>query len=316
MRAYVFPTDREWATFLRARPEIREVNFWVPSATTFKALTPGQPFLFKSKAADGNRLIGGGLFSGFTTLSVSEAWATYAEGNGSPTQSQLLGRINAYRYRTGAQPDADPQIGCILLREVFWAPRNGEIDTPLSLQVSGMVRGRSFDPSHQDYRYIEQAAVDLIWRSTAMAWEPEGELAQFVAGPTRGASRTVIPRVGQQAFKGLLLTAYKRTCAITGSHITPTLDAAHIRPVEHDGEHRLDNGLLLRTDVHRLFDAGLLGVDGHHRLQVSPHIRKLWGNGKEFYERQGEVIGLPDRRVDRPHKDFLDWHMSEVFKSA
>lgn len=92
-----------------------------------------------------------------------------------------------------------------------------------------------------------------------------------------------------------------RPCAPTsGNHITPVLDAAHIRPVTRDGEHRLDNGLLLRTDMHRLYDAGYLGVDERHRLRVSPHIREVWGNGVEFYEREGDVIGQPDRRADRP----------------
>jgi hypothetical protein len=46
----------------------------------------------------------------------------------------------------------------------------------------------------------------------------------------------------------VVLDAYHRRCAVTGTHIPPVLQAAHIRPVEHGGEHRLDNGLLLRSD--------------------------------------------------------------------
>ena len=53
MRAYVSPTDGRWAAFLRARPYLDEVNFWWPSGIGFKALQPGERFLFKAKARDG-----------------------------------------------------------------------------------------------------------------------------------------------------------------------------------------------------------------------------------------------------------------------
>jgi putative restriction endonuclease len=76
-------------------------------------------------------------------------------------------------------------------------------------------------------------------------------------------------RLGQRSFQAVVLDAYHRRCAITGTHIPPVLQAAHIRPVTEGGEHRLDNGLLLRSDVHILFDRGYLGVDPRYRLLVS-----------------------------------------------
>ncbi len=74
------------------------------------------------------------------------------------------------------------------------------------------------------------------------------------------------------------------------------LQAAHIRPVTAGGEHRLDNGLLLRSDVHTLFDRGYLGVDAKYRLRVSPRLREDFSNGDQFYAMAGQVIGLPERR--------------------
>ena len=135
----------------------------------------------------------------------------------------------------------------------------------------------------------------------------DDDLAQTgsVSRPTRGDPRLVVPRVGQQAFKGLVITAYRRVCAITGVRIQPVLQAAHIRPVARDGLHRVDNGRLLRSDVHILYDDGYLGVDPKFRLQVSPRLRKDFGNGTEFYERAGQVIELPQRPVDRPDHDAL-----------
>ncbi len=82
------------------------------------------------------------------------------------------------------------------------------------------------------------------------------------------------------------------------------------------GEHRLDNGVLLRSDVHTLFDRGYLSVDPRHRLAVSPRLRDEFFNGDEFYDRQGIRIEVPSRRLDRPHKDFLEWHRDERFLAS
>jgi putative restriction endonuclease len=86
--------------------------------------------------------------------------------------------------------------------------------------------------------------------------------------------------------------------------------------VTNGGEHRLDNGLLLRSDVHTLFDRGYLGVDPGYRLHVSPRLREEFGNGEQFYARAGQPIDLPTRRADRPQGEFLEWHLDEIFKAS
>ena len=74
MRAYVGVTDSGWYRFLAARPEVTEVNFWRPGGGhAFRALEPGEPFFFKSHYPH-NRIVGGGFFSGFVSMRVSEAW--------------------------------------------------------------------------------------------------------------------------------------------------------------------------------------------------------------------------------------------------
>jgi putative restriction endonuclease len=71
--------------------------------------------------------------------------------------------------------------------------------------------------------------------------------------------------------------------ALSAGLIPPVLQAAHIRPVTAGGEHRLDNGLLLRSDIHTLFDRGYLGVDPKFRLRISPRLRADFSNGDQFY---------------------------------
>jgi hypothetical protein len=106
-------------------------------------------------------------------------------------------------------------------------------------------------------------------------------------------------RLGQQAFQAVVLDAYQRRCAITGTKIRPVLQAAHVRPLTAGGQHRLDNGLLLRSDVHTLFDRGYLAVDTKHRLLVSPRLRSEFGN-EQSYACAGQTIAVPERKAERP----------------
>ena len=113
-----------------------------------------------------------------------------------------------------------------------------------------------------------------------------------------------------------MLDAYHRRCAITGSKIRPVLQAAHIRPVTEGGEHALDNGLLLRSDIHTLFDRGYLGIDSGYRLRVSARLREEFANGDQYYARAGQVITLPAHRSERPAREFIEWHMGEKFLAS
>ena len=107
----------------------------------------------------------------------------------------------------------------------------------------------------------------------------------------------------------------------TGAARSPGRDLARPgggpHPANHEGgEHRLDNGLLLRSDVHTLFDRGYLGVDPAYRLQVSPRLRQDFGNGERSYAQAGQVVALPERRAERPQREFLEWHLDEKFMAS
>lgn len=65
-----------------------------------------------------------------------------------------------------------------------------------------------------------------------------------------------------------------------------------------------------------MFDRGYLGVDPRYRLRVSPRLRADFGNGEQFYAKAGQVIELPAKRADRPYRDFLEWHLDEVFQAS
>jgi len=109
------------------------------------------------------------------------------------------------------------------------------------------------------------------------------------------------PRLGQGAF--------------TGERTLPVLDAAHIRPFSEIKEHRLDNGLLLRKDLHALFDRGYMTVTPKLHIEVSKRIKEEFDNGREYYRLHGQEMRPPVSRNMRPSVESLEWHNNKVFKS-
>jgi putative restriction endonuclease len=132
MRAYVAVTDGDWFRFLRARPDLDEVNFWQPSGgRVFRTIQPGDPFLFKLHYP-ANAIVGGGTFVWASTFPLSIAWEAFAEKNGAASQAEMRIRLERYRRHTQSHHE-DYQVGCIILKEPFFfeeqdwmsAPSNG-----------------------------------------------------------------------------------------------------------------------------------------------------------------------------------------------
>lgn len=315
VRAYVGVTDWDWYEFLRASG-VTEVNFWQPSGRRrFGAIPQGAPFLFKTHYAAGNRIVGGGFFSGWASLPMSRAWEFFGPGNGCTDLTQMRARIGHYRPRQDLTRE-DPEIGCIMLRDVrFFDPSDAP---PAPPDWSGnIVQGRSYDLASDEGSYVEGVLAALLQTHSDRA--DHVEFPGAVAGNVFGEPSLSSVRLGQAAFKALVQEAYGRKCAVTGDRIVPVLQAAHIRPVTAAGEHRVDNGLLLRSDVHTLFDRGYLGVHPERKtLLVSPRLRRDWKNGEEFYARaaSGDPIELPARRVDHPNHEFLAWHADSIFLAS
>jgi hypothetical protein len=113
----------------------------------------------------------------------------------------------------------------------------------------------------------QQSIRELRWDAVVRALGDRGlgTSAKRVArrsGSIRGGhrTRTVRTRVGQGAFRAALLDRYGEVCALTGPCPQEALEAAHLYSYATIEKHHEDGGLLLRRDVHRLFDLGLLRV--------------------------------------------------------
>ncbi|MEX2345578.1 MAG: HNH endonuclease [Balneolaceae bacterium] len=92
---------------------------------------------------------------------------------------------------------------------------------------------------------------------------------------------------------------------VTGEKTLPVLEAAHIKPYSEAGPNLTKNGLLLRSDMHILFDKGYMTVSDHHRLEVSRRIREEYENGREYYAYHGkELVNLPEQGYRTPFCGF------------
>lgn len=112
--------------------------------------------------------------------------------------------------------------------------------------------------------------------------------------------RAVAIRRGQRKFRQQLLEAYGAQCAVTGCSAIEVLEAAHIVAYRGDETNRTDNGLLLRADVHTLFDLGLIWIDETYHIHVTTALR-----GTEYAEFEGRPLNLPSKQHLRPHRSHL-----------
>ena len=104
--------------------------------------------------------------------------------------------------------------------------------------------------------------------------------------------------------------AYDKKCAISGEKTLPVLEAAHIQPFSQAGPNSVGNGLLLRSDLHKLFDKHYITIDTTDRVVlISSRIREEFQNGKEYYRFHGEKLKvLPKSLADQPAKQYLQHH--------
>ncbi|MGG7569500.1 phosphorothioated DNA-binding restriction endonuclease [Streptomyces sirii] len=179
-------------------------------------------------------------------------------------------------------------------------------DPPLLGRLVRVLLDTHFPPSlHVDL--CEAVGLDL-------------ELAD--TGSVHGTGAAPARRQRDRRMRELILTAYEFRCAFCGydgalGATTVGLEAAHVRWWSHDGPDEVDNGLCLCSLHHKLFDKGVLGLGGDHRILVSQRFV-----GRSEASRQ-HVLALAGRQVIGPQPGILpvarrhrEWHVQQVFHGA
>ena len=296
-------TDGDWFQMLRRQPDLSEVNFWAPSAVNFRALEPGELFLFKLHSPL-NFIVGGGIFAHANTLPCSLAWETFREANGARSAQEMRTRIVRYR-RTDPDDRADFEIGCRILTQPFFFDDSDWIPVPASWSPN-IVSFKTYNTDDPEGLALWEVVNDRL-NDPLFAGMAE-EQARF------GEPYLIRPRLGQGAFRVLVTDIYQRRCAVTRERTLPALEAAHIRPYGDGGAHEARNGLLLRRDIHSLFDAGYVTVAPDLRFEVSRRIKEEYENGREYYAFHGQRISTPEEAAQMPDPGVLNWHNENCFR--
>jgi putative restriction endonuclease len=214
-------------------------------------------------------------------------------------------RIEHYRK---AAPDSreDYTIGCIILEDPFFFEERDWIPPPVDFKPN-IVRGKTYDLTVSPARELWDRVMLLRSAGRQRVGEPPGR-------PMFGEPRPVRPRLGQGAFRVMVTDTYERRCAVTREKALPVLEAAHIQPVARGGQHELPNGLLLRSDVHRLYDKGYVTVTPDLVFRVSRRLKTDFHNGEHYFQLDGSPIWTPRSEDAQPAPAALEWHADTVFK--
>jgi putative restriction endonuclease len=298
VRIVVAVTDGNWFNQLQRQPDVAEVNFWSPSPRAFRALQPGELFLFKLHAPI-NLIVGGGVFASSSIMPLGLAWEAFGIANGVASLAEMRSRILHYR-RSEAASSGPLEIGCRILTQPFFLPQDKWFPPPATWSPN-IVSFTSYGTDTADGM--------ALWETVQDAMRTPAQPAGFGEPQARFGEPTLIrPRLGQGAFRLVVTDLYSRRCAITKERTLPALEAAHIRPYADGGEHAPTNGILMRRDVHSLFDQGYVTITPDHRFEVSRRIREEFENGRHYYELHGSEITVPGNAGQRPDIAALTWH--------
>jgi putative restriction endonuclease len=302
MKFYVGLTDTEWFENLRSlQPD--EVNFWKPSGRAFKALEPGAPFLFKLRRA--RYIVGGGYFIRFTQLPVEITWDIFGQKNGLPDYESFRAAIQDYRQW---QSNPRPEVGSIVLSAPFFLDEDDWIPQPEDWS-SNLVQGKGYD--------TDDPIGAAVWAMVEARLQRMPAQVELEKTDDESSNRYSIGlakhRLGQGAFRVLVTEAYNRCCAFTNERTLPALVAGHIKPYAKSGPHDVRNGVLMRADLHALFDQGYMTITEDYIIEVSPRIKEEYENGRAYYALHGNRIRLPEQVSDYPDAKYIRWHNENVY---
>jgi HNH endonuclease len=304
---WVANTDLDWFEFLAAHESVDEVNFWSGSVIPPKRLPQGAPWIFKLHVRQGGWVVGGAYFATFTPITVRFAWDAFGELNGAPSYEALLRAVSRYSVRR-IDGDTTPSGSAVLLQPFFLPPQLW-VHPPAAWSVN-LTRGKSYDST-------DGGEGQLLWERVQRArvmLRADGAVPLAEVPGGYGSPTLIRPRLGQGAFRVMVTEAYQRRCAVTNERTLPVLDAAHIKPFALVGEHELSNGLLLRSDLHTLFDRGYVTVTPNLEFRVSRKIRDQFENGRDYYALDRRPVRLPVAPNPQPSREMLEWHSDVVFK--
>jgi putative restriction endonuclease len=295
----IAPTDEGWLETLTGVLSPSEVNFWTPTPWNVAKLNEGDRFYFLLKAPY-RKVASYGHYRYYENMSARDAWDRFGKGNGVNNFAELVFRASKYakQHSVAFIPSVNPAIGCIVLEnpifyseDEFFAPEEYGLEFP-----NQVVKYKYFDIDS-----IEGSAPSGIDGSDFELVVEESGNHNLVKAKDRPAQAT---------FRQRVLAAYGFKCCATGEGTVEVLDAAHVQPYVNKESNHVQNGLPLRADFHRLFDAGLITLDDSYRIVVSDRL-----NSEYYAAYEGQQILMPHEPFHKPSSEALWVHRNLVFRA-
>lgn len=295
--AAVMLTDYDWFYNLSHTCFYQEINFWTPTPWNVNKLVPGSKVIFLLKEKFGRKICGFGHFKEYKNMSVEDAWKYYGLANGVKNLNEIRERVSKYTNKNSKMGYSGEGhlIGCVILSDVVFFQNDKFLsDIELGIKVPKQV--------------VKFKYVDLNFSIFDVIVEPQNSKPfELPTGEKRYKQVNISDRKGQFEFRNKVLKAYQNKCCITGETVEDVIEAAHIHDYKTEDSNSIQNGLALRVDIHRLYDAGLLTIDETYTVHISPY------NISTYYQQfEGRKICLP--AFDPPSIIALKWHDENYFR--
>jgi hypothetical protein len=230
-----------------------------------------------------------------------------------PVEARRL-RLRRHRYplRPDTSADLETMVSELMRAQVTVGRTSGVRGGNNTKRVRLVVRMlESVGQFGSSPEWLRSGALD----DERLLGEDASRVSDVVFDPTderdarRRVLRTIDERRGQPAFRSSLLQTYGRRCAFSRYDAEESLEAAHVRPYMGSHTNHVQNGLLLRGDLHTLFDRRLIAIDVDApqvwRLVLSPTLRDT-----KYGELQCREVHLPERRTHWPNASAVRIHRS------
>ena len=278
MRLFVGLAERAWVERVAALGPA-DASLWRPHRRRFRALDPGEPYLLKLHAPE-HAVVGAGRFVAAERLPLALAWLAFGAANGAADPDEFRRHV----ARAAHEPvSPDRPISCVLLDHPAILPRADWLPVPADWR-----------PSVAHGKVYRGAQARALWQEVQARlgerWRPATD-----DGPGPGRFRLAVAE------------AYGQRCAVTGERTLAALDVVHLRPPSRGGPNEVGNGLLLRADLARLFEHGLLIVepDGYV-VRVHERVRRLGAGTTAYAQLDGRPLRvLPERFDLLPGPEYL-----------
>lgn len=307
----IAPTDIGWFTHLRREKIVNDINFWTPTPWNVK-MSKGDRLYFMLKSPI-RKIGGGGYFKSYQNMTVEQAWDKYGIKNGFDTRDAFVDSLTKHRSKNTNNKNRlnkESLIGCIVLEHVVFLDDDKFIELESESQIvfkKQIVTTKQYDDKEDDL-------LDRIFRDGGTRTDDEFSLVDPEIEKDK-VSAVVTKRFGQGKFRADISEIYLNKCCVTGEATPELLEAAHIQSYKNVSSNNKKNGLLLRVDIHKLFDKGLMYIDEKYIIHISPFVKS-----DNYRLLEGQKISLPNNVNDYPslaalalkESDFRGHHLSII----